>query len=614
MSSPEDALPANFMGATLKGGQLKDLRAYLRAVEPKQKELKESITNLQKDDSNDLEIKLKECEDLITGLKKIIRDKTKSELQNEFDPTKVRCGIAPPESRQLVRNNPGETLPLPDDFDDNFDEIMPPPEGTYEDMEEKMIEQQTNMIMGASQRNDFNEIIHLVENWNANPSIGNKMKQTPLHIAALWGNVESVKQLLQYDVVNVNAQNDFNGATALHSIYQGRGKSIPRLQECQELLLKHGADPKILDLQGKTAAEYWNGDTKTRCLVNQLIGGNNDQPALFQAIEKGSLLSVKRILNPTANSSNKRVKIFNLQSAIGQKLNGKIGTVITEEVDKDSGRHQVRVDGIKQIKLLKPMNLEPQVEKKEDDKKQQSSLFEQRYLGQSPILYNANQILEERENMSTPDNMVALVGILQYLSKEGREHYSDGNFDNNFDNINIHSFSTMLLEDEATEGNDEKKEKNPFILIRVCDEVQLLYDDFEREYDADQKEEINMEIRIMEEVCRLLIPFYMGTEKKKIVTKFHSACRKNHLPLVRFYLEVMQIEPNTPGQGGMTALHLAARSGCTRAVHFLLDKNADTAATNNTGKTPFDLAKINKKQDIMTLLEEHLLKSIDNKI
>uniref|UniRef100_A0A7S1YHI8 Uncharacterized protein n=1 Tax=Grammatophora oceanica TaxID=210454 RepID=A0A7S1YHI8_9STRA len=49
--------------------------------------------------------------------------------------------------------------------------------------------------------------------------------------------------------------------------------------------------------------------------------------------------------------------ILNLQSDAGKKLNGRLGKVLTQEVNRD-GRHEVAVEGIQQIKLLKPANLE----------------------------------------------------------------------------------------------------------------------------------------------------------------------------------------------------------------------------------------------------------------
>jgi len=50
-------------------------------------------------------------------------------------------------------------------------------------------------------------------------------------------------------------------------------------------------------------------------------------------------------------------KVRNLQSEAGRKLNGKLGKVMTSEVNSD-GRHQVQVEGIRRVKLVKPANLE----------------------------------------------------------------------------------------------------------------------------------------------------------------------------------------------------------------------------------------------------------------
>jgi len=50
------------------------------------------------------------------------------------------------------------------------------------------------------------------------------------------------------------------------------------------------------------------------------------------------------------------VTITNLQSEAGKKLNDHIGKVLTQDVNQD-GRHQVQVEGIKMVKLMKPVNL-----------------------------------------------------------------------------------------------------------------------------------------------------------------------------------------------------------------------------------------------------------------
>ena len=50
------------------------------------------------------------------------------------------------------------------------------------------------------------------------------------------------------------------------------------------------------------------------------------------------------------------VKIHDLQSDAGKKLNGKIGLVLEEGPNKE-GRFKVQVDGVRDVKCIKPDNI-----------------------------------------------------------------------------------------------------------------------------------------------------------------------------------------------------------------------------------------------------------------
>jgi len=57
---------------------------------------------------------------------------------------------------------------------------------------------------------------------------------------------------------------------------------------------------------------------------------------------------------------------------------------------------------------------------------------------------------------------------------------------------------------------------------------------------------------------------------------------------------------------GWSALALAARAGDVAIVEALLDAGADPAATNATGKTALDIAQLNKREAVVTLLTSRL--------
>jgi ankyrin repeat protein len=52
-----------------------------------------------------------------------------------------------------------------------------------------------------------------------------------------------------------------------------------------------------------------------------------------------------------------------------------------------------------------------------------------------------------------------------------------------------------------------------------------------------------------------------------------------------------------------TASHYAAGYGSKSALSKLLEYKPDTTLKNKDGNTPYDVAKLNKKEDILALLE-----------
>jgi len=64
------------------------------------------------------------------------------------------------------------------------------------------------------------------------------------------------------------------------------------------------------------------------------------------------------------------------------------------------------------------------------------------------------------------------------------------------------------------------------------------------------------------------------------------------------------LDVDSPGQGGWTALALAARSGYKAAAKALLEGGADPTAVMANGKSALDIARVNKKVGVVALLEK----------
>lgn len=113
------------------------------------------------------------------------------------------------------------------------------------------------------QMNDKELFDFILNECGANPNTASKnpyssekirMKNegnTPLMVAAWHGRVEFVKSLCEHPKISINQQ-DGNGYTALiKTCIKGYGK-------CKDMLIKYGADTRIIDIDDMTAEDRWN--------------------------------------------------------------------------------------------------------------------------------------------------------------------------------------------------------------------------------------------------------------------------------------------------------------------------------------------------------------------
>lgn len=111
-----------------------------------------------------------------------------------------------------------------------------------------------DLILSASQKNNASEVLRLLVEEAVPPSHSNVVGQTGLHIAGLWGSVESMELLITAGA-DVNAQNQIAKMTPLHCAVRGTFQSFKRTHErrvrCVELLLQAGADATVCDVKGK---------------------------------------------------------------------------------------------------------------------------------------------------------------------------------------------------------------------------------------------------------------------------------------------------------------------------------------------------------------------------
>ena len=120
----------------------------------------------------------------------------------------------------------------------------------------------------------------------SDPNSCNKMGQTALHVAAIWGSME-VGQLLLEAGAEIEARNQMGGITPLMCAAQ-RDQT-----EFAEMLVERGANPMTTDDSGRVAFMFAENDE-----LRELLGGPSGR--LSAAVKRGNQAEVQEIarLNP----------------------------------------------------------------------------------------------------------------------------------------------------------------------------------------------------------------------------------------------------------------------------------------------------------------------------
>eukprot|EP00761_Pharyngomonas_kirbyi_P010112 gb/GECH01010130.1/.p1 GENE.gb/GECH01010130.1/~~gb/GECH01010130.1/.p1 ORF type:complete len:167 (+),score=6.02 gb/GECH01010130.1/:1-501(+) len=113
------------------------------------------------------------------------------------------------------------------------------------------------------------------------------------------------------------------------------------------------------------------------------------------------------------------------------------------------------------------------------------------------------------------------------------------------------------------------------------------------------------------EVKRLIGGGYNANETDEAgAVPLHYACAKGHISIVKYLLQIRDIDPNVQITSDKllkwTPLHLACAEGQAEVVHELCDHHKlDVNRTNHQGETPLHLACACGHKEVITELLKH---------
>ena len=101
----------------------------------------------------------------------------------------------------------------------------------------------------------------------------------------------------------------------------------------------------------------------------------------------------------------------------------------------------------------------------------------------------------------------------------------------------------------------------------------------------------------------------LNAHDKRMMYPIHTAAFYGHNPLVEHMLN-NHINISMPGNKGITPLHYATINRKIATIEYLIRMGANVNARNHAGKKPYDYAKEGKHKDVLTLLEDAMIKNI----
>jgi len=144
--------------------------------------------------------------------------------------------------------------------------------------------QQVSVLLSLARHNSYQDIKACLQQHGLKIDACNQMGQTALHIAALWGNCETIALCVELGCPP--SIPNMKGTTPLHFAAGAKSNALPACR----ILLSLGADPRIIDMSGRAPYEMASNNT-----LRGMLGGPD--PRIFQFATEGKAKQLAQLLS-----------------------------------------------------------------------------------------------------------------------------------------------------------------------------------------------------------------------------------------------------------------------------------------------------------------------------
>lgn len=453
-----------------------------------------------------------------------------------------------------------------------------------------------DQILSAAQKNNVSEIQRLVTQEGVSANHANSVGQSALHVSALWGHVEAVQTLISLGA-NPTAQNQINGASPLHCTVQSSKNNLQNRVECAKLLVQAPETQRKANITPSPSTS--TSTTNASSTANAVLHANNS----------ADVVNIPDLYGLTALDY---IQNEEYQSKLA-KFDGEANTTdflqSMKQVLLQAGGQETESSEI--YKLVKAVDWNGLKEYCGKYSREDMNML-RHSLGQFDTLSGFTPFLLAIDDIQ---NL-----LLEGAGAGGNNNSSEGGTDTaDVDNELVKRIKIveLLLKHGSEVDVCSKDEENSHStsLYKICEALSTNYmlsgNDLES---TNQKKEAFDVCSSLEQMALLLIK-YGAKLSPKVSRLMHDAARRGNIRTVQFWIEGLGISPNYQGRQGLTVLHFACRSGRSDIVGYLLsiDYTSDNGGNSGSvvdinmkdvsGKTAMDYAIINKKPDIVDMLQ-----------